>query len=223
MKKMKTVFVIDHNNEALATNHIRPENAWVFEEKNVVATIKFDGTAAFFENGQLYKRWNRKLNKQFIRKAKKLKENFIPEDWMFKDIPEGSIACENQPDKITMHYPYWIPVGNGNEDLMFREALKEASGNMENGVSYELIGPKIQGNPHDIDKHILVKHGGNVIKNMEMSYDGIYNWMRKNNAEGIVFHGKDGKKSKIRRKDMFDFKVLTNGRKIDWRDKNILF
>ena len=222
MKKMKTVFVLDHDNDALATREVRPETTWVFDEEGVIATVKIDGTAAFFKDNILYKRWDRKLKKQFARKAKKAKGKFVPEDWMFKDIPEGAIACEEKPDPVTFHHPHWVPVGDGNEDAMFREAL-EQSGSLENGASYELIGPKIQGNPHGVDKHILVKHGSDVITDLEMTFDGFYNWMRDNNAEGIVFHGKDGKKAKIRRKDMFDFKVLTNGRKVDWRDENIIF
>lgn len=222
MKKMKTVFVLDHDNDALATREIHPDAVWVFEEEGVVPTVKIDGTAAFFQNGQLYKRWDRKLKKQFARKAKKSKGSFVPEDWMFKDIPEGAIACEEQPDPITHHHPHWVIVGDGNEDAMFREAI-ENSDELENGATYELIGPKVQGNPHNVAQHILVKHGDNVIDDLEMSYEGIYNWLKNNNAEGIVFHGKDGKKAKVRRKDFFDFKVLTNGRKVDWRDENIVF
>ena len=219
---MKTVFVLDYDNDALATRVIQPDASWVFNEDGVVATVKIDGTAAFFNGGILYKRWDRKLKKKFLKKAKNSKGDFIPEDWMFKDIPEGAIACEEMPDPVTFHHPHWVPVGNGNEDAMFREALVN-SGELEDGISYELIGPKLQKNPHNVDKHILVKHGGEVINNLEMSFDGIYNWMRNNNAEGIVFHGKNDKKAKIRRKDMFDFKTLENGRKNDWRDENIVF
>ena len=103
MKKMKTVFVLDYDNDALATRVIQPDASWVFNEDGVVATVKIDGTAAFFNGGILYKRWDRKLKKKFLKKAKNSKGDFIPEDWMFKDIPEGAIACEEMPDPVTFH------------------------------------------------------------------------------------------------------------------------
>jgi hypothetical protein len=53
MKKMKTLFVTDHNTK-LATQEVRKECEWVIKGEGK-ATIKFDGTAAIFMKGKLFK------------------------------------------------------------------------------------------------------------------------------------------------------------------------
>ena len=62
MKKMKTLFVIDREKQ-LAINEINSGCEWIFN-KGVTASVKFEGTAAMFLNGKLFKRWDRKLKKK---------------------------------------------------------------------------------------------------------------------------------------------------------------
>lgn len=106
MKKMKTLFVVDRNT-GLASDVVRPECEWIFED-NVTVSIKFDGTAAFFKDGILYKRFDRKLKYKFQSLRKRLEskgEVFIPKDFMFRDLPTVAIPCEEEPDLVTFHFP----------------------------------------------------------------------------------------------------------------------
>ena len=222
MKKMKTLFVIDRSND-LAINQLNDGCEWIFDS-NVTASIKFEGTAAFFKNGQLYKRQNRKLKKKFnnLFRSGKLRFEDITID-MFKDIRDGSIPCEEKPDPVTLHFPHWVPVSkDAPEDKNFIEAWNNAD-NLEDNCSYELIGKKVQHNLYNLDTHKLVKHGSLQVDLNDLSFDSLKDWLKNNECEGIVFKHPDGRMCKIRRKDFFDFKNLNGGRKVDWRNDNIIF
>ena len=66
--------------------------------------------------------------------------------------------------------------------------------------TYEAIGPHFQGNPYYLDKDVLDRHGRMVI-DVERSFDGIREYLRTHNMEGIVFW-KDGEpRCKIKRSD----------------------
>ncbi len=225
MKKMKTVFVVNRETD-LATREVRKECDWVLNGEGK-ATIKFDGTAAMWKDNTLYKRWDRKLTKKWASVAKRKQRQgveFTPSEDMFKAIPEGAIPCEENPDVNTFHFPYWIPVDlEAPENAWFKEAMHD-NPDLVDGATYELIGLKIQDNIYNLDKHKLIKHGsGNKITDLELTFDGIKKWLAQHNVEGIVFHHPDGRKAKIRRKDLFNFYTLHGGRKIDWRDENVDF
>ena len=204
----------------LVTREIRPECEWALSGEAKI-TIKHDGTAAAFINGKLHKRYDRKLAKKFARKLRELGSDFLVEPNMFKVLPEGAIPCEPNPDPITFHHPHWVPVGEGNEDKFFKEGLENTL-ELNEGDTFELVGPKLQGNIYGLEEHVLLVHGDREVTDIELTFDGIKNWLRMNNEEGLVFHHPDGRMCKIRRKDMFDFVVKPNGRKIDWRDGNII-
>lgn len=214
MKKMKTVFVNDYENYGLATHEVRKGCEWVLKGEGV-ATLKIDGTATIFMNGKLYKRFDRKLTKRFERMRKRKKDKFIAEPHMFRELPEGAIPCEEKPDEVTFHHPHWVPIGDGNEDAFYREAIENAD-KLEEGKTYELIGPKINGNPYDLDKHILVEHGSEIVENIDLSYEGLKKWLKDNFVEGLVFHHPDGRVAKLRKKDMFRLEIER-----DWTSKII--
>lgn len=221
MKKMKPVFIIDRETD-LATQQVDPENEWVINGEGI-ATIKFDGEAAMIQNGKVYRRYSRKLTKKWNRvfKNKKAKgEKFTPTNEMFKELPEGAISLEETFDPVTLHWPFWVPVTEDKGNFMYHEAIEGKT--FEDGT-YELVGPKVQNNPHNLDKHELWKHGSDVIVLDNIDFESIKEILKKLEFEGLVFHNKDGRMAKIRRKDMFDFKEKINGRKIDWRNENVIF
>lgn len=222
MKKIETLFKIDRNTD-LALPIINPNAQWVFDGEGV-ATIKFDGTSAFFHNGVLYKRFNRRLKKKFARMKAKKGDSFVFKEDMMSDLPKGSIPCNEKPDPVTFHHPHWVPVDvTDPSDKWFAEALSFQP-ELIDGMTYELVGPKIQDNIHNLPHHQLWHHGsGRIVRDVIRTFDGIKKWLKDNNEEGLVFHHSDGRKIKIRRKDFFDFKVKHNGRKIDWRNENVIF
>lgn len=194
MKKMKTVFRIDRD-KRLATSEVMDEAAWVLAGEGV-ATIKFDGTAAMVRDSKLYKRYDRRPEKRFLRRLKR-DPNFTLETDMFKAAPDGFEACEVLPDHKTGHWPGWLPVGQGPEDRWFREAW--GAGKLTDGT-YELVGPKIQNNKYNLDRHELWQHGCKYVE-VDRSFEAISEWLASNVHEGLVFHHPDGRMAKIRRKD----------------------
>lgn len=99
MKKISTLFLIDYddNHQSTISNVVRPENRWVYEEPDVRATVKFDGTACAIIDGVLYKRYDVKPTKYALKKH--IKDTpWTPAD--FSNVPEGAIPCQ-EPDFIT--------------------------------------------------------------------------------------------------------------------------
>ncbi|WP_175621555.1 RNA ligase 1 family protein [Chryseobacterium schmidteae] len=183
MKKISTLFKKDINNLARVVDEINPENKWVFDGK-AIATRKFDGSACAVINGKLYKRYDAKRG---------------------KITPEGAIPCQDA-DFVTGHHPHWVACEiTKNEDKYFWEgfyALAEL-GKVEDGT-YELIGEKIQGNPENINGHLLVKHGTHILSLESLDFEFIKNFLSnpENNMEGIVFHHiADNRMCKIRKSD----------------------
>jgi hypothetical protein len=175
MRKIPTLFKRDPETR-LVTQEITPGCEWVFEDsKNVIATIKYDGTACLIKNNRIYKRYD-------CKKGKKPPTGFIP---------------AQEPDKITGHYPGWLECNPNNpEDKYHFEGLlklyeSEAQYNpfytFLNGT-YELIGEKIQGNPENIMGHQLILHGDERIPIGEISYNNLKEYLEITYIEGIVFY-----------------------------------
>ncbi|CAM2010909.1 hypothetical protein [Acanthopleuribacter pedis] len=80
--------------------------------------------------------------------------------------------------------------------------------------SAEALGPKIQGNPLALDQHRCVAFDlhAPVYAEVPRGYDGLREFLRECEslfqpgalAEGLVFHHRDGRRAKIKRKD-FDW------------------
>lgn len=178
MKKISTLFKKDPNDLGRVINEVNPENAWVFTDKGVVPTRKFDGTSCAIINGELYKRYD-------VKKG--------------KSVPEGAIPCQ-EPDEITGHWPHWIKCDRNNPaDKYHFEGYIDG---LPDGT-YELIGEKVQGNPEKVEGHRLEKHGRwDLPINPHTSDFEFYKWwMTTIEFEGIVFHHPDGRMCKLRKSD----------------------
>jgi hypothetical protein len=178
MKKISTLFLKDPTNLSRVINVVDPSNEWVLTHG--IATIKYDGTACAIINNELYKRHD-------VKKG--------------KSVPDGAIPCQ-EADVITGHHPHWVKVTSS--DKYHLEALTNKGNNITD-ATYELVGPKVQSNPHGFDKHILIMHGSNIITDLDdYTFEGIKQYLTNNNIEGIVFHHTnlgDTRMCKIRRKD----------------------
>ena len=98
---------------------------------------------------------------------------------------------EEQFDENTGKRVGWVPVDpSSKEDCWHMEAFSRS---LSDGT-YELVGPKVQGNPEGYGCHALVKHGeAQVFENAPRTFDGIADFMKDKNIEGIVFHHPDGR------------------------------
>jgi hypothetical protein len=180
MKKIPNVFVRDFSVPgAPLTDEVNPESQWVMAGEGV-ATAKWDGTACMIRDGVLFKRYDRKPNRNGDVKA----------------APDGWEPCQD-PDPITLHWPGWVPVGDEPESKWIRGA---AATGLRDGT-YECCGPHFQGNPHNLEGDMLIPHGS-IRFEVERTRDGIIRHLEScSRFEGIVFHHQDGSMAKVRRVD----------------------
>lgn len=174
MQKIHTIFKRDYSDTYQVLNEINPACQWVFDGHGQ-AYRKFQGMAALIYQGKLYKR-------------SIIKQNQI--------IPTEFIYCtyDHQSGKAFG----WMPVSFiRTQDKYYAEAFEP---NLPNGT-YELIGPKIMGNPENYSEHKLVKHTSWPIELPERTYNKIKTFLSQHDYEGIVFRRVDGKMAKIKKKD----------------------
>lgn len=179
MKKIISLFQRNYDGNRLVRNEVVPGAEWVINGEGV-ATAKLDGTCCMIRAGNLYKRYDAKKGRQ---------------------PPEGFEAAQ-EPDPITGHWPGWLLVGGGPDDRWHREALENEGRSLSDGT-YELVGPKIQGNPHLFPTHLLIKHGSITFSDVPRDFDGLKSWLLGFEYEGIVWHHQDGRLVKIKRKDFW--------------------
>ena len=205
MKKTPIVFAIDRETDTLTTT-VRPGQEWVVNGEGV-ATVKFDGQACKFEDGKLWKRFDRKLSKSAQWKVNH-GQNIDPTDLSnFRVAPEGFEPCEVAPDPVTFHWPGWVPVNaNDPADKWHAEALNGLTEPLEEGATYELVGPSLAKNIYALPQHQLWKHGKETVE-VGRSFEELRDFMQNFNGEGLVFHHPDGRMAKIRRKDFKMFWV----------------
>jgi hypothetical protein len=176
MKKIVSLFQRNYEGDRQVRDEIVPGAEWVAAGEGV-ATRKYDGTCCLIRNGKLYKRYE-------VQKGKQPPANFEP---------------ANDVDTNTGKQQGWLPVGDGPEDVYHREAF--AGRSLAEG-SYELLGPKIQGNPEAAAKHTLVAHAqADQLLDCPRTFAELREYLRTRDIEGIVWHHPDGRMVKIKARD----------------------
>lgn len=185
MKKIKSLFKRDYKGTRKVYNEVVEGCEWVLNGEGV-ATRKYDGTCCKVEGGKIFKRYDAKNG---------------------KPPPPGFIPAQD-PDPETGHWPGWVEVSEDDPaDQYHVEAFKkmiQASKNFNVPVidgTYELCGPKINGNPEGFDMHILVPHGDAKLADIPCTFEGIKAYLKDRKVEGIVWHHPDGRMCKIKKKD----------------------
>jgi len=179
MQKIPTLYQRNLPGDRLIRDELTPGCEWVLAGKGV-ATVKWDGSCCLIENGIFFKRYD-------CKKGRKRPAKFIP--------------AQEKMDEKTGHWPGWIPVGDGLEDRWHQEAFS-VHPNWEDGT-YELLGPKVQGNPDRFPVHELVRHGEQILPNIPTDFLGLKALLSTLNFdfEGIVWNHPDGRMAKIKKKD----------------------
>lgn len=182
MKKIPTLFERDWNGDrSRVVGQINPACQWVADGEGV-ATRKIDGTCCLVARGILYKR--RELKKG-------------------EPVPAAFVTAD--VDDETGKTVGWMPVESGPEDRWHREAWAAlvAQEDLPDGT-YELVGPKVQGNPEDVRAHKLIMHGtdmAGLVRDVPRTFDGLREWLSARDIEGIVWHHLDGRMAKIKLRD----------------------
>lgn len=180
MKKIPTLFKRDFSNNGVIIPEYHKGTEWVIAGEGI-ATRKYDGSNAMVRDGKLYKRYELRAG---------------------KEAPYGFELADK--DEITGKSMGYVEVGNGSEDKWFREAV---GGNpdkvdLPDGV-YELLGPKVQGNPENSDKHYLhdFMRNAETYSDVPTEFEALKTWLENKDIEGIVWHHPDGRMVKIKKKD----------------------
>jgi hypothetical protein len=183
LKKIISLFQRNYDGDRLVRDEVVPGAEWVLAGEGD-ATRKLDGTCCMIRDGKLFKRYE-------VKQGKKPPPNFEP---------------ANDVDENTGKQQGWVPVGDGPDDQYHREGMHNSPG-LPDGT-YELIGPKIQGNPEGFPVHTLVAHSDRGLRLFgsfapERTFAAIRGYLEHAGIEGIVWHHEDGRMVKIKRKDFF--------------------
>lgn len=199
MKKIISLFKRDYEGDGrLVYDEIVPGAEWVVAGEGV-PTLKVDGTCCMVLDGELYKRYDRKMMRGPYER-KKRDPAFVPQEQDYKPEPDGWIAAEDRPNHHTGHWPGWLPVDFDNPENKWHAEAWHPHPALEDGT-YELIGPKVQSNPYDLHMHMLIKHGLLFLNETPRDFEGLREWFETNVVEGIVWHHPDGRMVKIKRSD----------------------
>lgn len=154
------------------TDECNPDCLWVFKGEGM-ATRKWDGTCCLIMDGGLFKR-------REVKKGKPIPSLFVVIDF----------------DEVTGKRVGWMPVTD--EDKWHIEAFKPG----QKDGTYELVGPKVQGNPEEFDSHTLISHADSYdYIEAPIYYNSLKAWLEPMNIEGLVWHHPDGRMAKIKKKD----------------------
>ena len=180
MQKVISLFKRDYEGTRQIYNEIVDGAEWVVNGEGI-ATEKIDGTSCLIRDGKIFKRFD-------CKKGKIPPPNFEP--------------AQEEPDLVTGHFPGWLPVSDtAPQDKWHREGLINAPDDIADGT-YELIGPKIQGNKYRLTNHTLRRHGDIILAEAPRTFNSLREYFEANSQyEGIVWHHPDGRFVKIKRRD----------------------
>jgi len=183
VEKIPTLFVRDAKDRRFVTTDVTPGCEWVLAGEGT-PTRKYDGTCVMYDG----ERW---WARREVKHGKPAPEGFIP------------LSTDGNTGKTVG----WEPVEQSAFAKWHAQAI-DGIAEQEPGT-YELIGPKINGNPEGEHAHRLVAHAlADVLDVPDRSYDTLAAFLAASPAmEGIVFHHEDGRMVKIKRRD---FRCLTN-------------
>lgn len=178
MKKIPTVFVReykDHKVVGIKNEFTSEKTKYAFEHGT--ATVKWDGSCCAIIDGELYKRYDAKKG---------------------RTPPEGAIPC-CPADPVTGHHPYWVKCDRGNpSDKWFWAAYDTILIPIDG--TYEAIGKHFNGNPYLFSFDKLVPHGRHFLF-VERTFEGVKDYLKVSNLEGIVFWMGGEPVAKIKRSD----------------------
>lgn len=190
MQKIPTLFVRDPENMSRVLDEPNTACLWVFAGEGV-ATRKWDGTCVKLGNYGTW--WARREVKPG------------------KAYPDQFVKIETDP--ATMKTVGWEPIEKSGFYKHFLDARAHTYMPDDKPGTYELVGPKINGNPDGFEHHTLVRHGWTKLSHREFlngvgrSYDELQRFFQHDrpedlaHIEGIVYHHPDGRMAKIKARD----------------------
>ena len=116
-----------------------------------------------------------------------------------KQAPESFVLEQHDPN--TGKSFGWVPASVSSFFKLLTEAIE---GQEFTAGSYELCGPKVNGNPERLEAHQLFLHGAEEVSGVgEISHEALKSFLENFPHEGIVWHAADGRMAKIKRRDFW--------------------
>jgi Family of unknown function (DUF5565) len=180
VKKIPTVFARDWDGDRrYVLPEVTPGCEWVTNGEGE-ATRKYDGTCVMYDG----ERW-----------------------WARREVKDGRRSPDDfrplETDDATGKTVGWEPIEQSPFVRCHAEVLARPVA--ERGVfypgTYELIGPKINGNPEGFRAHWLMFHALADRLSAPRDHDGLATWIHAHSYEGIVWHHPDGRMAKIKKRD----------------------
>lgn len=180
MKKIPTLFKRDPDDMRRVLPEVTPGCEWVLAGEGI-ATRKYDGTCVMFDGERWWARREVKPG---------------------KDAPAGWVQVDH--DETTGKRVGWEPAEQGS---FWKAHLEALDGGPWAVGTYELVGPKVQGNLEEWKAHVLIRHeDASPLGVIPLTFDGLRDlltneddWPRR--WEGIVWHHPDGRMAKLKRRD----------------------
>jgi hypothetical protein len=178
MRKIPTLFIRDVDDMRRVTRQVNPACRWVVAGEGV-ATRKYDGTCVLLDDAG---RW-----------------------WARREVKPGKTPPPNyrpvETDPNTGKTVGWEPIEQSAFAKFHAEAL--AAGIPGTPGTYELVGPKVNGNPEQVGRHVLWAHAdADVLPDAPRDFDGLARYLGDFPGEGIVWHHPDGRMVKLKRRDI---------------------
>jgi hypothetical protein len=191
MRKIPTVFKRNPEDMRHLLPEVTPGCEWVLAGEGT-ALRKYDGTCCMLDGDG--------------------------EWWARREVKAGATPPPNfveiEFDEYTRKTVGWIPM----HDSSFKKWHAEAVSDMTQLLAppyefklgtYELCGPKINGNPEKFDQHALIRHAdAQVLKiipaepsTAEIEFRVFHAWLLSMPYEGIVWHHMDGRMAKLKKRD----------------------
>ncbi len=214
MRKIPTLFARDEKRK-LVIDKVTPGCEWVLEGVGN-ATRKYDGSCCLVRDGKLFKRYEARVRFATAADPDGVGDRIGVRDgksegFVYLSPPPSGFEPATDVDPATLKVQGWVPVGAGPEDRWHREGWQQFI-EVENGLNkpcwahfttYELVGPKVQGNPEEFDFHCLVPHPYTtyIADPRPRTFESIKGWLASLDVEGIVYYHPDGRLAKIKKRD----------------------
>lgn len=176
MRKIPTVYLRDENDRAHVTDEVNPGCEWVVNGEGI-PTRKYDGTCVMLDDDG---RW-----------------------WARREVKPGKATpggfMQVNFDEATGRTMGWEPI----DQSPFVKAFHTVDEVPTTPGTYELCGPKVQGNPERFAKHVLVKHAdAEIPAHADWAPKDLVRDVAGAGWEGIVWHHSDGRMAKLKVRDL---------------------
>lgn len=179
MQKIPTLFERNPDDRRYVLDKVNPDAAWVLAGEGH-ATRKYDGTCVRLDQGGNW--WARREVKLGRRR------------------PDGFVEISH--DEVTSKTVGWEPIYQSPFVKAWDEAwtVQRESGLPISSGTFDLCGPKVNGNPECLTEHVLIPHGALPV-DAPRTFAELAVWLHEQPYEGVVWHRGDGRMAKIKKRD----------------------